>query len=182
MTTSNQTAGLRHTRPWLLAILLVVAPPALATQGDPVTDAVRQMAVRSGKHVLEAARAMPADRYGFRPTPAQMSFGELIVHIEGDNRKTCASLSGLQPPAEETRSATDSKETLVAALERSINFCYTALATARDAKLGDEVSWYGSNTTRAMPTIGLLTDWADHYGQQAIYLRLSGITPPTARR
>jgi hypothetical protein len=29
--------------------------------------------------------------------------------------------------------------------------------------------------------IGLIADWADHYGQQAIYLRLNGVLPPTAR-
>jgi DinB superfamily len=181
MTTSSPNAGPCRARPWPLVILLSVAPPVLAAQANPVTDAVRRMATLSGRHVLDAARAMPADRYGFKPTAGQMTFGELIAHIEGDNRKTCASLSGTQPPAEERLSGTDSKEKLVAALERSINFCYTALAQARDTRLGDEVSWYGSNTTRAMPTLGLLTDWADHYGGQAIYLRLSGITPPTAR-
>ncbi len=43
---------------------------------------------------------MPAGKYGFKPTPAQRTFGELIVHIEGDNRITCAAISGAAPPAE----------------------------------------------------------------------------------
>jgi hypothetical protein len=34
--------------------------------------------------------------------------------------------------------------------------------------------------------IGLMNertnDWADHYSQMAIYLRLNGVLPPTARR
>jgi cytochrome c oxidase assembly factor CtaG len=171
----------RTLRTLLPMLLLLAAPRALAAQGNPVTDAVRKMAAHSGKHLIDAAQAMPARKYGFKPTAAQMSFAELIVHIEGDSRKTCSSLSGLQPPAEEKLSSTDPKAKLVAALERSIDFCTSALAQAQDAKLNDEVSWYGSNTTRAMPTIGILTDWADHYGQQAMYLRLNGIIPPTAR-
>jgi uncharacterized damage-inducible protein DinB len=144
-------------------------------------NAVREMAAQSGKNLLEAARAMPAEKYAFKPTPAQMSFGELIVHIQDDNRKTCASLSGLTPDAEAKLAPTDSKEKLVAALQRSLGFCDRALAKVQDPTLGDPVSWYGSPTKRAMPAIGLLMDWADHYGQQAIYLRLNGIKPPTAR-
>jgi uncharacterized damage-inducible protein DinB len=182
MTTSRTLRGARSVSLVMLGSLLVAAPHVVGAQANPVTDAVRRMAARSGKHLLDAAQAMPADKYSFRPTAPQMSFGELIAHIQEDNGTTCSSLSGLQPPAEEKLSATEGKEKLIAALERSIDFCSKALAQARDAKLGDQVSWYGSNTTRAAPTIGLLTDWADHYGQQAIYLRLNGITPPTARK
>jgi hypothetical protein len=28
---------------------------------------------------------MPADKYGFKPTPAQMSFGELVLRVAGAN-------------------------------------------------------------------------------------------------
>jgi uncharacterized damage-inducible protein DinB len=166
----------------VVPVAFLLVPPVLGAQRDPVTDAVRDFAARSGKNVLDAARAMPADKYGFRPTPAQMSFGELVVHIEGDSRKTCSSLSGTQPPAEEKLSPTDAKAKLVAALDRAIHFCHAALQQAHDATLGEAATWYGDNTTRARPTIGILTDWADHYGQEAIYLRLNGILPPTARR
>ena len=29
--------------------------------------------------------------------------------------------------------------------------------------------------------IGLVTDWANHYSQQVLYLRLNGVSPLTAR-
>ena len=35
---------------------------------------------------------------------------------------------------------------------------------------------------RATAMIGLVTDWANHYGQQAMYLRLNGVLPPTAAK
>jgi hypothetical protein len=36
--------------------------------------------------------------------------------------------------------------------------------------------------TKARAVIALAQDWADHYAQVAIYLRLNGILPPSARR
>jgi hypothetical protein len=87
----------------------------------------------------------------------------------------------MTPDAEPTLAPTAGKKELVAALQRSITFCNAALERVSDTQLADTVTWYGQRTSRATPAIGLLTDWADHYGQQAIYLRLNGILPPTAR-
>jgi hypothetical protein len=30
--------------------------------------------------------------------------------------------------------------------------------------------------------VATTADWADHYSQQAIYLRLNGLLPPTAKK
>jgi uncharacterized damage-inducible protein DinB len=160
---------------------LIVIPGVVAAQGNPVSDAVRESARDNGKNLLAAAAAMPAEKYGYKPTPAQMTFGQLIVHIQGDNRITCAAIGGNPPAAEPALSATDAKDKLVAALERSLDFCAAAHATASDAQLGAMVPYYGHNAPRASAMIGLVTDWANHYGQQAMYLRLNGVLPPTAR-
>jgi hypothetical protein len=165
-----------------VALLLIAASHPISAQTQPVSSAIRSFAEASGKHILAAAQAMPAGKYSYRPTKAQMTFGELIAHIQHDNRTTCSAFSGIKPAAESSVSPTDSKEKLVGALQRSLSFCNSALATLSDAKLGDSVSWYGDKTTRVTAAIGLLTDWADHYGQQAIYLRLNGVLPPTARK
>ena len=171
---------MRVVRTILLAVL-TVTPATLAAQGNPVSDAVRESAGDNGKNLLAAAAAMPAEKYGYKPTPAQMTFGQLIVHIQGDNRITCAAIGGKPPAAEPALSATDAKDKLVAALQRSLDFCAAALAEATDAQLGDMVPYYGHNAPRASAMIGLVTDWANHYGQQAMYLRLNGVLPPTAR-
>ncbi len=74
------------------------------------------------------------------------------------------------------------KDALGAALERSLSFCRTVLARASDARLGGMVPYYGHSAPRAAAMIGLVTDWANHYGQQAMYLRLNGVLPPTASK
>lgn len=164
-----------------LVLALIASPVALAAQGNPVSTAVQRMGRGHSRHLLASAQAMPADKYGFKPTPAQMTFGELIAHIVEDNGITCGTISGKTSEAPKV-TGTDSKDKLVAALQTSLTFCEGALAGLSDAKLGETVSWYGSNTTRAMAAVGLIDDWSDHYAMQAIYLRLNGVLPPTARQ
>jgi hypothetical protein len=67
----------------LVLLALVMTPGALLAQGNPVSNAVRSAAHDSGKNLLTAARAMPADKFGYKPTPAQMTFGELPRRLAG---------------------------------------------------------------------------------------------------
>jgi hypothetical protein len=39
----------------------------------------------------------------------------------------------------------------------------------------------GREGPRAFALIALTNDWADHYSAAAMYLRLNGLLPPTAR-
>ncbi len=149
--------------------------------GGTVSDAVRAGTREARGAVLAAAEAMPEARYGYRPTPAQRTFGEIVLHIHDDDRATCGAIAGRAPGPEDSVRAGAGKAALVAALRRSLVFCDSALAAVSDARLGDSVSWYGDRVPRARALIGLAQDWSDHYAQLAIYLRLNGVVPPTAR-
>jgi hypothetical protein len=162
------------------AFSLLIVSAATAQQG-PVSQTIRSVAQEEARNLRAAAVEMPAGRYGFRPTRGQRTFGEIVVHIHDDNRTTCGAIAGQAPPAEERLLATASKEVLLAALDRSLAFCDAALAGATDATLGDSVTYYGDGALRARPLVGIVEDWASHYSQLAMYLRLNGILPPTAR-
>src|SRR3989441_13185899 len=72
----------------LLALCgLPLSVVAAAHNQNPVTNGVRAVAQRQTKNILEAAEEMPADKYGHKPTPAQMSFGDVVAHLikEGNN-------------------------------------------------------------------------------------------------
>jgi hypothetical protein len=76
----------------------------------------------------------------------------------------------------------DGKDKLIAGLKASFDFCTTALAKVDDTKLGDEVELFGGRKgSRAAALIILASSWSDHYGAEAMYLRLSGLLPPTAK-
>jgi hypothetical protein len=78
---------------------------------------------------------------------------------------------------------TDGKEKLAAALKASFDFCDSAIPKITDAKLADPIEvWGGRKTTRAFAVIILTNDWTDHYSTAAMYLRLNGLLPPTAKK
>ena len=71
-----------------------LAAQEFKTSENPVSDAVRQLVVRDSKNLIAAAELLPADKYSYHPTPAQMTFGQLIVHIVQTNIALCSGISG----------------------------------------------------------------------------------------
>jgi hypothetical protein len=77
----------------------------------------------------------------------------------------------------------ETKEQLVTAMKASFEFCRTALTKADDSKMGENIKWFdGKERARAWAFLGLASSWADHYGAAAMYLRLNGLLPPTAKK
>jgi hypothetical protein len=160
-------------------------PPAAATAAptkDPVTAALRILLPRSRNNILGAITAMPADKFSYKPTPDQMTFAHLVVHIIESNNGTCAKAADVAAPKVEEPKETDGKDKLLAAATASFDFCGEALGKMDDSKLGDSVELFGGRKfPRAMAALGLASGWADHYAAAAMYLRLNNILPPSAQ-
>jgi DinB superfamily len=174
---------------WMALALLPVlfaAGAARAQEGsapvaNPVSSTVKAQLTRYAKNMVAAADLMPADKFSFKPTPEMNTFAHLTMHIAQSNNFLCSKISGTAAP-EVKLTDTDAKDKLVAALKTSFEYCATALANVDDSKLGDPLTLFGNRpATRAAALIALSDDWYDHYGAQAIYLRLNGILPPTAQ-
>jgi hypothetical protein len=157
-------------------------PQAPAPVKNPVTASLRMLLPRSRNNILGAMTAMPADKFSYKPTPEQMSFAHLVVHIIGSNNSTCAKAADIDAPKVEEAKETDAKEKLLAAATASFDFCADAIGKMDDSKLGDTVELFGGHQfPRAMAALGLASGWADHYSAAAMYLRLNGILPPSAQ-
>ncbi len=153
----------------------------MGTVPNPVSATVKGQLPRFSKNIVAAAEAMPAEKYGFKPTPEMNTFAHLIMHTTQSNNILCSKISGAAAP-DVKYSDTDPKDKLVAALKASFEFCTTALANVDDSKLGEQMMLFGNRpASRAAAMIGLSDGWNDHYGAEAVYLRLSGILPPTAQ-
>ena len=168
---------------WKLSAFMMLLPLAVSAQsgGQTVSQHFRMFVKHHTKILIDAAEAMPADKYSYKPTAAQWTFGKIIAHMAGDNRITCSAIAGTTPEKSPEPSATASKAELVSALKNSLTFCESAVAKVNDGMLGDSVTYYGQRAERASPLIGLVEDWSDHYSQLAGYLRLNGVLPPTAK-
>lgn len=148
---------------------------------NPVSTALRTILPGRQKNILAAIEAMPADKFSYKPTPEQMSFGHLVVHIIESNNAECAKLADVAEPKVEEPKETDSKDKLLVAARASFDFCSASLANLDDSKLGDNVDFGRMQGPRVMAAFFLTGGWADHYGAAAMYLRLNGILPPTAQ-
>ena len=164
-------------------VVILAAPAMFAQEKNPVTSVVNQILPRQEKNLVAAAEAMPADKYGYKPTEQQMTFGHLVLHILESNNYLCSKIGDTpeaKPPVPLKES--DGKDKLVAALKASFDFCTAALGKVDDSKLSDEVELFGGRKgPRAFAMIALTNDWADHYSSAAMYLRLNGILPPSAQ-
>ncbi|MFP5228552.1 MAG: DinB family protein [Acidobacteriota bacterium] len=166
------------------AVLLAQAPaaplPAAAT-ANPVVWSAKTLYERDAKNMIAAAEAMPEGKYSYHPTPEQWSFGKLVAHVAQSNGGLCGALSGSTAPATVHVSDTATKAELVAGLKASFDFCGSALDGLTDAKLGETINVFHRTMPRAMALVLLPSDLADHYSQMAAYLRLNGMTPPSAQ-
>jgi hypothetical protein len=157
------------------------SPQAGAPVKDPVATSLRMLLPRSRGNILGAITAMPADKFNYKPTADQMTFGHLVVHIINANHAYCTKAANFPEPKAEEVKETDSKDKLLAAATASFDFCADALGKMDDSKLGDGIEMFGRQGPRAMAAIGLASGWADHYSAAAMYLRLNGILPPSAQ-
>ena len=165
-----------------LALLPSLAS-AQAAPSAPVAKAFRDFAADEAKNLIAAAEDMPADKYSFKPTPAQMSFGDVIVHLSEGNDYLCSTVAGTTAAKRSEVKVDAGKEKLVARLRETFQSCESTLAKLDDSGLSRMVPWFGGRqVTRALAVLATAQDWADHYSQLAIYLRLNGLLPPTAKQ
>ncbi len=170
-------------RSYTTLLASLVSSVASAQQASPVATAFRAFAADEAKNLIAAAEAVPAGKYSYKPTPAQMSFGQIVVHLNEGNDYLCGSIAGMKAPSRTKLDATASKAALVARLKETFEFCNTSLATLDDSKLDEQLDFFGGRkVSRAHVMTITVGDWADHYSQSAIYMRLNGMLPPTAKK
>ena len=169
-------------KPAITLCILLAATAALAQDKNPVTSVVKEILPRQQRNLVGAVEEMPAEKFSYKPTEPQMTFGHLVLHVIESNNLFCSKAGNLPEPKAADLKESDGKDKLVAALKASFDFCTTALGKVDDSKLGDEVELFGGRKApRAAALIGLTNSWADHYSSAATYLRLNGLLPPSAQ-
>jgi uncharacterized damage-inducible protein DinB len=166
------------------AVLLGVLLPAALASAQPMNAIAQGIATEAhanAANMIGAAEAMPAEKYSYKPTEPQISFGDLIYHAAVANNTLCGAISGEKAP-ELAVKANGAKAALIEQMKQSFAFCDKAFATIDPAKIGDQVQVIGRTTTKAWVLFHLALDYGDHYSQAAMMLRLNGIIPPSAQR
>lgn len=168
----------------LLAIAFVacvpVATSAQASTNSRAPDGVmltfQRVADVFGGRLVAAFDSIPEARYAYRPMPAQQSVGYIAQHLEQANYALCERMRALDHPRTSRDSLADTlkarwpKDTLVARLRRSLDFCDAAMEQVGPLQ----------SAALASTLLAFETDLAEHYSQLATYMRLMGMVPPSA--
>jgi hypothetical protein len=158
---------------------------------NPVTTAFRGRIMTMHRNIAQAFDSIPASKFDYKPTPAQLTIGYIAQHVANDSYFFCNNFGAMQG----TRDAKDTstpdslrakwpKEELVTKLKASFAFCAQAIDQLDDAKLKEQFTMtFNGNSRpgfRINMVLGHALDLADHYSQLANYMRLNNILPPTA--
>ena len=158
---------------------------------DPITSVFRTRTMNLQRNLAQAFDSIPEAKFGYKPTPAQQTIGYIAQHLATDNYLFCNAFGDLKATvaSEDTETADTvkakwAKDKLVSKLKASFKFCEDAFAQLDDAKLPDQISYSFGGQSRQAPRVsmvlGHVVDMADHYSQIANYMRLNGLTPPSA--
>jgi uncharacterized damage-inducible protein DinB len=154
-----------------IAIAFALALGSLHAQN--LTASVQRYFAPVRKNLEASADAMPADKYNYRLTEGQMSFGEWLIHSAQRNYSDCATLKGeAAPEVTKQLAAMKSKEEISKALKDSFAYCAPVLEHPDEAKI-----LASPQMTYAM--LHTVVHNNEIYGNIVGYLRSSGIVPPS---
>ena len=178
-----QDARMRSLLPVALAVLL---PHLAMAQSVSLQDNALQDWTRLKDTMMKIAAAMPEDKFGYRATPPERTWGEQLLHVAEANIVQMGRLGSKVPPP-----AYDMKETSPAAikqtLEASFDFGIAALKEQTDQSMlaqaaSTQFDRFMGASTKARVVYYVIGHTWDIYGQMVVYLRLNGITPPASQR
>ncbi len=132
--------------------------------------------------ITKLADAMPEEKFGFKPTPEQRTFGEQLLHVAGANVFFLKTLGGKATAPAIDQKAT-SKAAIMKALGDSFDYGTAVINEQTDQSLVEAIkgpSFIGTATRARIAWDAIGHVW-DEYGVVTTYLRLNNIVPPASR-
>jgi uncharacterized damage-inducible protein DinB len=163
-------------------------PPTIASVID------REISIIE-KEAVEAAEAMPEDKFDFSPEKLNLpsgdykgvrTFGQQIKHVAASNYLIWSPITGEKAPDNVNDGKgpdnMTAKADIVKYLKDSFAFGHKAVATLNESNLVQPItSGSGKPTTRLFLATFAAAHAFDHYGQMVEYLRMNGVVPPASR-
>jgi hypothetical protein len=173
-----------------LPVALSAQQPA-TPQANPTMAAFKTRIATFHRNIAQAFDSIPESKFGYKPTPAQLTFGFIAQHVASDSYVYCSNFGAMKPTIDAKDTSTpDSvkarwpKAELVSKLKASFAFCEQAIEQVTDATLPDAIAFTYAGAERKSTRVNMVflhaLDLADHYSQIANYMRLNGMLPPSA--
>jgi hypothetical protein len=139
------------------------------------------------KQVIALAKAVPEEKYEWRPGDGVRSFREAFLHIAYGNRLSIANgadrASIDQQFAENERLGKEpvARERVVELLTESFATLRKAMMDATGGFLSRDIDFFGTKTTVRGVFVAIDSHIGEHLGQLIAYSRVNGIVPPWSK-
>ncbi len=174
-----KSANMKFLAKFLVVTLLHVAPARAQTVDSLFLNAAIAKLQHAKEYTLKVAHLMPEEKYTYKPTAEEMSFGEQLLHISTNMGWLCSSyLSSLENPVTKESKKVQKKAEIMAGLNKTYDYAINVVIQFGVTHLQDTVSFF-SGPMNKLQIINLLNDHQTHHrGQLLVYLRLNDIKPP----
>lgn len=175
---------------------ILSAPSAIAQQGQQpqptISSAMDREISNVEKEVVEAAEAMPEDKFNFSPEGINLqgsdykgvrSFALQVKHVAASNYALWSPITGDKFPQDyiggNGPESLKSKTDIIKFLKDSFALGHKAAATLTTENML-QTPGHSKSTRIHLVAFGVAHAF-DHYGQMVEYLRMNGIVPPATQ-
>jgi hypothetical protein len=178
-----------------IVMLVALFIAAALGQGPPpvtIASAVDREIGAVEKQILDAAEAMPEDKFNFSPESLNIpgagykgvrTFASQVKHVGASNYALWWRLTGDKFPDDfmggDGPANLNTKADILKFLKDSFTLGHQAAATLTTQNMLTNPE--GSKSTRLRLAVFAVEHANDHYGQMVEYLRMNGIVPPASR-
>ncbi|MCG2460879.1 DinB family protein [Flavobacteriaceae bacterium F89] len=133
----------------------------------------------SKNYLIAVASAMPEEKYDFRPTKREMSFGEQLLHIRENMLMLATTYFTDNPLQKENMAVAQNDKThIILFLAEAFDQTSAIVKAIKPNDLSQEVDFFAGTKTK-LQILNLMQDHVTHHrGQLIVYLNLNGIEPP----
>jgi uncharacterized damage-inducible protein DinB len=150
---------------------------------------------------LALAKAIPEEKYTWRPMEGVRSFGEVFVHMAGSTLLFC-SYAGLKPPAGAAHDLATiymkrgfempeifasernikTKAETIEVMDQAFHLARDLIRQMPDSDLEKRIDFFGQQITERGLLIRLGDHLSQHLGQSIAYARINYIVPPWSQK
>jgi uncharacterized damage-inducible protein DinB len=138
-----------------------------------------------GRKLIAMAEDFPEDKYDFKPTPAQRSFAEQMLHVTASMYYFTDPAQGQKPryADDPKRDNLKTKADIVAFAKKCVEDGAAVIKSKGDKGMNESITDPESKQEERVSDLayGLTEHSGEHYGQLVVYYRLAGLVPPESR-
>jgi uncharacterized damage-inducible protein DinB len=138
-----------------------------------------------GRKLIAMAEDFPADKYDFKPNPAERSFAEQLLHAAVNVNYFVNNLAkGVKPQTGDVkRSDYATKSAVVEYVKKSFAEGAALIKSKGDGGMSDLCIDPFTNQQDRFSDLawGFIEHSGEHYGQLVVYYRVAGLVPPESR-